>query len=77
MNYSLHASCIIRLMQGMFVRFWRGICLRSEEGYLISEGSPQFIQGTIFREFPSALYGLGCICLNTVAGGVFLMGTGR
>ncbi len=29
--------------------------LLEEEGYLISEGSPQFIQGTIFREFPSAL----------------------
>ncbi len=71
MNYSLNFSrlsrldggvgllssrvVIIRLMQGTFVGFLRGSCLRSEEGYLTSEGSPQFIQGTIFRGFPSAL----------------------
>ncbi len=61
-----YGKTYMRLMQGAFVGFWRGSCLRSEEGHLISEGRPQFIKGTLFREFPSALQGW-----------VYLMGTGR
>ncbi len=48
-NNTAYAGDVCRLLEGG--------CLRSEEGYLISEGSPQFIQGAIFREFPSALQG--------------------
>ncbi len=71
MSYSLNSSRLSRLDGGVELlssrvlyntayagdvcRLLDGEDLRGEEGYLISEGSPQFIQGTIFREFPSAL----------------------
>ncbi len=71
MNYFVNTSSLSRLDGGVGLlssrvvynatnagdvcRLLEGSCLRSEEGYLISEGSPQFIQGTIFRKFPSAL----------------------
>ncbi len=86
MNYSLNSSRLSRFNGGVgllyshvvyntahaaFVGFWRGSCLRSEEGYLILEGSSQLIQG-----IPIGTPRLGLQLFEHLCGRVYLIGTG-